>query len=350
MIQEKLLNDIDDSYDKTEGSFFYDATKPVAIKFNEQDDKIESIKKEFSLENLSGDALETRINDISGLSKKAATYSNGPVVITGEVGTSLNKGMLVASEVVNFIIDEEKIIDETGQVEVQVKCELEGAIGNVPVNAIVYFPVTIPGLTSVTNEVAFTNGYEEESDASLLIRHYEKIRTPATSGNKYHYKNWAKEVTGVGDAKVFPLFSGNNTVKVLIINQDRLPADASLVDAVQNYIDPGITGLGEGMAPIGAFCSVESGIAKTIDVSFTVVTDGSMSIEDILAAIENNLKAYFKSVAFESLSVSYAKIGAEILDSDGVSDYSNFLVSGGSSNITLTESEVPVLGTVTLNV
>ena len=27
---------------------------------------------------------------------------------------------------------------------------------------------------------------------------------PATSGNVYHYMQWAREVAGVGDSKIFP--------------------------------------------------------------------------------------------------------------------------------------------------
>jgi len=349
VIHEKMLNNIDDSFDKTEGSFFYDATKPVAIALSEQDVKIESVKDELILENLSGEELEKRINDISGLNRKVATYASDPVTITGVPGTSVMKDTLVASETVNFIIDETKVIDETGSVSVIVICESPETIGNVPVDVIKYFPVTIAGLTAVTNEDAFTNGYKAESDEDLLIRHYEKIRTPATSGNKYHYKNWAKEIPGVGDAKVFSLWNGNNTVKILIINQDRLPADISLVNEVQDYIDPGITGLGDGTAPIGAFCTIESAIGKVINVSFTGVTDNTVTTEVMNESIENNLDEYFKSIALGSLSVSYAIIGAEILKASGILDYSNLLINSGTNNISLTEFEVPVLGLVTIN-
>jgi len=349
VIHDEILNKIDDSFDKTEGSFFYDTTKPVAIALLAQDEKINAVEKKLILENLSDEALAKRINDISGIERKEATYSNGPVIIEGEVGLEITEGTLVASETVNFIIDETKVIDETGSVSIIVKCESPGIIGNVPVGVIQYFPVTIAGLTSVTNEVSFTNGYAAEADEDLLDRHYEKVRTPATSGNKYHYKNWAKEIPGVGDAKVFSLWNGNNTVKVLIVDQDRLPADITLVGEVQAYIDPGITGLGDGKAPIGAFCTIESVMGKVINVSFTGVMDNTVTTEAMNESIENNLKEYFKSVALETSSVSYAIIGSEILKADGILDYSNLLVNGVTSNISLLESEVPMLGSVTIN-
>lgn len=349
VIHERILENIDDSFDKTEGSFFYDATKPAAIELENQNIKIQAVEDKLSIENLEGDELAIRIDELSGVKRKVATYSSTEVTITGELNATIKIGDLVATELVNFVITEDKTIDETGEVIASVICEEDGSIGNVPIGAIKTFPVTLPGLNSVSNLIAVTDGYDAETDSYLLERHYEKLRTPATSGNKYHYMNWAKEITGVGDAKVFPLWDGNNTVKVIIINQDKLVAAQELVDEVQVYIDPGATGLGEGEAPIGAFCTIESATGKEIDISFTVIKD--TSITDLIRQtnVESNLKEYFKTVAFESLSVSYAIIGATILNSEGVLDYSDLLVDGATSNIALTESEVPILGTVIIN-
>ena len=35
------------------------------------------------------------------------------------------------------------------------------------------------------------------------------------AGNKYHYREWALEVTGVGDAKIFPRYNGPLSIKVV---------------------------------------------------------------------------------------------------------------------------------------
>ena len=42
----------------------------------------------------------------------------------------------------------------------------------------------------------------------------KKVSLPATSGSKYHYIQWAKEINGVGNAKCLPLWNGNGTVKL----------------------------------------------------------------------------------------------------------------------------------------
>ena len=65
-------------------------------------------------------------------------------------------------------------------------------------------PYNASGITAVQNITDFTGGYDAESDADLLERYLEKVSRPNVSGNKYHYIEWAKEVSGVGDVKVIP--------------------------------------------------------------------------------------------------------------------------------------------------
>lgn len=65
---------------------------------------------------------------------------------------------------------------------------------------------------------------------------------------------------------------------------------------------------------------------------------------------ENEITEYFKSIAFELNYVSYARIGTILLSADGVLDYSNLKLNGASVNIALNDEEIPVLGTVSLEV
>lgn len=364
-IQNRMLSNISDELDKSEGSFPYDLTKANSIEFENQDKKIDKVKQKLSIENLKGEELEQRVYERTGIKKKQATYSTTTVTVSGQEGAKINIGDLVASDTVNFIAQEIKTIDAAGQLEVLVECEKAGSIGNVPTGAIKYFPVTISGLTSVINTEAITNGYDAENDESLLERYYERIRTPATSGNKWHYRNWAKEVTGVGDCKVFPLWDGDNTVKVVIIDSNKQPASIELVNKVQNHIDPKgeylesenrwtLWGTGEGEAPIGAFCTVSSAVPKILDINFIV--DKDTSIDDAIRqqSVEENISTYIKALAFETddnnipIPVSYNKTGSIILDSKGIKDYSDLNINGLKENIILTDEEVPILGGVTI--
>jgi uncharacterized phage protein gp47/JayE len=348
-IHEEMLKRVPDHYDKTLGSFIYDSTEPVADQLGAGYRDLDSVVDKLSIDNLTGDELEQRVNERSGITRKKATFATTLVTVTGQPGAVINIGDKVSSDTVNYSFQEAKTIGSSGQVDTFVMCDQAGNIGNVPANGIKSFPITLQGLTSVTNKEPVTNGYEAEPDTELLKRYYERIQTPPTSGNKAHYKNWAKEVTGVGEAKVFPLWNGDNTVKVVIIDSNKAPASEDLVNDVQNHIDPGITGLGDGEAPIGAFCTVVSASGLSVNLSFTAVKDPAYTDLQIRVSLEENIQQYLSEIAFVEPQLSYAKIGALILSSDGILDYSNLLINGGTSNILINDEEVPVLGVITID-
>lgn len=349
VILSRMLNSVDNKYDKTEGSFFYDALGPAAIEFEQQNQKTNNLRSKLDIENLNGLELERFIKERTGISRKQATKATTIVKLTGQEGAGINVGDLVASETLNYIVQHNEIIGPDKEIFVLVECEALGTVGNVPVRAIKYFPITISGLNTVVNLEPVTNGYDAESDEDLLQRYYERIKTPATSGNQYHYMNWTKEVAGVGDARVLPLWDGNNTVKVIIIDSNKQPANHDLVASVQDYIDPDITGLGEGQAPIGAYCTVASATGKEIDITFTAVKDINYTLEQVETSVGDSITEYLKSIAFKESLISYAKIGATVLASAGVLDYSDLKINNGTSNITIADQEVAILGEVVIS-
>lgn len=339
-IHARMMANISDEYDKTEGSFFYDAEKPVAIELAALDKKAEAILDRGFADTATGADLE-RIAAEQGIVRKAATKATTTVIITGTAGSSITVGEAVASETVNYLATENKTIEE-GQttMAVAVECEVAGAIGNTIPGAIKYFPVSLTGLTAVTNVEAVTNGYNAESDDELRNRYYAKVRTPSTSGNRYHYENWAREVTGVGDARCEPLWNGNGTVRVTIIDSNARAADAALLAAVSEYI--------EGERPIGATVTIRSAEEVPINVSATLALQPGYTLTEVKAAIEASLTQYLRDIAFVETYVSYARIGSLILDTVGVADYTGLLVNNGAANVVIADSQVAVLGAVTV--
>jgi uncharacterized phage protein gp47/JayE len=347
-IHSEILTEVSNEYDKTVGSFIYDVTKPVAIQFEGVYKELINLHDKLSIKNLSGDELTQRVNEQTGIIRKPSTKATTEVTVYGLEGATINVDDKVASETVTYSVQETKTIDSSGKALVLVKCDQFGSIGNVPVNSIKYFTVTLEGLTSITNESVVTNGYNAETDSELKQRYYERIRTPATSGNKYHYLNWAKSISGIGDARVFPLWNGDNTVKVVVINSDREPASSELVSEVQNYIDPGITGLGDGFAPIGASCTVESAEGVNIDISFSGALEDGYTVEDVTASLSQKLTDYLKDIAFKQDYISYAQVGSIIINTLGISDYTNLTINNGSTNLSILDNQVAVLGVVNL--
>lgn len=340
VLQTRMLADIEDDYDKSEGSFFYDAIAPVAIELEKSYAMQDSILKSVFVDTATGESLERKCSEL-GIHRKSATKATGKVQITGAIGATVAKGIYVATEIVTFVTTESLTIGDTGKAFVNVECTESGVIGNVAANTIKYFSVTLEGLTAVINPEAFTSGYDKESDESLRERFYGKVNTPATSGNASHYEQWAKAVTGVGAAKIFPTWNGPGTVKVVICDSNKKAVNKELIDQTKEYI--------ESHRPIGANVTVESAAEKTINITASIVLGNGVSLAQVKSNFESELAQYFKAIAFRDNYISYAKIGSILYDIYGVADYSALKINEGNNNITLLETEIPVLGTVVIS-
>nr|WP_239581296.1 baseplate J/gp47 family protein [Jeotgalibacillus terrae] len=340
-----MLSEISDQYDKRVGTFTFDMTKPVSIELEKAYQENEAVSEKLDIENLSGEELAARIKERTGVERRTATFAIGIVEATGN-GT-INEGDLFETDA-GIQFEATETVTVAGTADVPVRALVAGENGVVPADQITSMPVTLDNINSVTNPEPTYDGFEAESDADILQRYYDRIRTPATSGNRYHYMNWAKEVQGVGDARVFPLWNGDNTVKVVIIDSNRVPASVAIVEDVQEYIDPGITGLGDGAAPIGAFATVVSATGVDIDLSFTLTTNEGFTEQQALDEITDNVTAHLRDIAFQQDFVSYAQIGSIIINSNAVADYTGLTVNSGTVNIDVAEDEVAVMGVISL--
>ncbi|MEC1757369.1 baseplate J/gp47 family protein [Schinkia azotoformans] len=344
-----MLGNISDDYEKSTGFLTADLVKTYSIELSKVYLAIEKIMEKFDVDLLSGDELEKFINQRKGISRKQATYAKVALTITGNnAGINIGDVFSTAGNI-QFQSLDTKLINGTNTITAQ--CTQSGSIGMVGANSITLMPITIAGVTNITNLQPSYDGFDAESDNDLRNRYYEALRTPITSANKYHYLQWAKSVTGVGNAKVIPLWNGANTVKVIIIDANMQPASGEIVTQVQSYIDPAINGLGDGQAPIGAFCTVVSATGKAIDISVDVEIADGYSLDDVKQNFETKLREYLKSIAFSETVkyVSLAKIGQLIMETDGVLDYQNLLVNAGTANITIGDNEVGIVGTITIS-
>lgn len=348
-IQQELLNNISDSYEKSKGYFLWDILKSIAIVIKNLLIYLQEVSNKLDIENLEGDELERFIYQRTGLKRKAATYAAGQLYVKGN-GTIKEGDFFETEGLIRFTSVETKEIVTEGYINI--RAVKAGVIGNVAANTVTKIPITIAGITGCNNTAAITEGYEAEEDIELRERYYEKLRTPATSGNKYHYIQWAKEVEGVGGARCVPLWNGNNTVKVIIIDSDKQPASEELVHKVQTYIDPESTGKGEGEAPVGAYCTVVSAEPKVLNISASIQLLAGYSVEAVTEFVKNNIVKHLQENAFKQNYVSYAKLGALILETEGVKDYKDLKIGSEeltTSNLECEEAEVIVIGSVDLS-
>lgn len=348
VLRDEMLEKISDKYQKTEGFPVWEIISGAAYGLKYLWDKIFKVEKLLNVNNLSGSDLDRFVYQRKGLVRKEAVAAVGTLKIISGEGTIPEGSLFSTTGGVMFrSVAEAEVVNGS---EISIVAVDPGSSGNVPAEAITEIPVTIPGIYEVTNESQTQDGFDEESNESLRERYYEALREPATCGNIYHYKHWAKSISGVGDAKIFPLWEGANTVQVVIIDENGEPASESLVSTVQEAIDPDMTGEGNGLAPIGAYATVSAAIPLPINVSADITLESGYDSDEVIAEIEDSIDNYLKSIGFDYNFVSAAKICDIVLTTDGVADCENFTANGSFTRIAIPDKDIPVMGEVTLNV
>lgn len=344
-IHAGLLAGIPDSYQKTVGFPTWVLLRAMAIGLDAAEQEIETARAALDPATLTGTALEQFIYYRTGQSRVQATFAAGSVTITG-TGTITAGDLFATAGGVQFRAGETVAVD--GTAEVLVSCVTPGAAGNVAAATITQMPVQIPGISAVTNTQPITGGYDAEDDKGLLERFLTRLQNPPNGANAWQYRAWALEVPGVGDARVFPLGHGENTVDVVVIDSDGTPAGSDLVDEVQEYIDPGSAGDGQGKAMIGAHCYVSAAEAVSVSVSVAIRLTVGAATDSTIEAVGAAVAAYLKGIAFKQSYVSYARLGEAILGAAGVQDYENLTVNGAAANIAVGERQVAMLTGVTV--
>jgi uncharacterized phage protein gp47/JayE len=222
------------------------------------------------------------------------------------------------------------------------ECESTGSAPNVTTGALTAITDVPNGLEHAELVECLILGEDEYTDAEIVEYYYNFVNSVASDGNIGQYERWAEDFDGIGHYRVFPLWNGANTVKVSILDAANRSASETLIQEFQTYLDPGTTGMGDGIAPIGAFVTVSTANEATINVSANVkLRDGYTSVPDINSALAN----YFGSIAYSKSQLSYMSVGAAILAVPGVDFISDLLINGGTADILLGDEVIPVLGT-----
>lgn len=159
-IIEYMLTSVPSEYDISVRSFFYDPLYPVAEQVFKLQDKISTLDLNAFALTAVGEYLDRKVAE-QGIKRKQATFATGTVRIRGDVGATIQKGSKVAADEVLFAVDKTAVIPNNGYIDLPATCVTAGAVGNVGIGDICYFPVTLPKLTEVTNITEFTGGYAD---------------------------------------------------------------------------------------------------------------------------------------------------------------------------------------------
>jgi uncharacterized phage protein gp47/JayE len=341
---ERMLDRVPEGLDKREGSIIYDALAPAAAEMAQMYMELELNSNLHFADTATGEYLDRCIAWL-GIKRRAASKAQLRGVFYNDKGElqDVPLGSRFSLEMLNYTA-----IQKISPGNYRLECDTAGANGNR------YFGVLLPvdyiaNLAKGEITALLIPGEDAEGDEALRQRYLDSARRPSTSGNKYHYIEWALQIAGVGGARVFPLWSGPKTVKVIIVDAEKKPASQVLVAKVQEYIDPA-PGKGEGQAPVGAVVIVAPAIGKNISVHAKVTLAAGYTLQAVNDAFKAVLEKYRKDKAFASTYISQSVIGALLLNTDGIVDYTDLRLNAGTGNISLGEEEVPLFGNVVLGV
>ncbi len=325
-----MLSRVTNDVDKREGSVLYDAIAPCAYQLAQTYFYLNNFLDLVSGDTAVGEYLDRVVADY-GMTRKSATYAVRKVETTGALDDIVETRWALGTTSYSI---KEKLSSNT----YSASCEQSGEIGNAYSGTLENID-NVSGVTATLTDI-ISAGQDEETDDNLRARFYQRVQSTSTSGNIYDYKKWALEVPGVGDARVFPLWDGNGTVKVIIVDEN-MAIDPELPTQVFNYV--------ETVRPIGAAVTVTCPGEKLINIIANVALDGSRTLEEVRAVFNSLVADYFKDAIFDFYTISYAKIGSLLLSVPGVADYNSLLINNGTANIAIGDVEMPILGVITLS-
>lgn len=337
-ILDEMLAAAPAGIDTRQGSIYYDAVAACALKLASFYVDAGIILELVSVTTATGTYLDDKGQEY-GVTRNPATPAKYLFIYEG---TKPEAGTRFFADNLYFFLEEDDgalyLVSEVGGEDAN--NILEGTRAT-PVN-------TVDGLTRAEFGSLVEPGQDTESDEDYRSRIQDKIGGPAQNGNKHHYKSWCEEIAGVGRARIIPLWNGENTVKGVLLDPDGLPVSETVVERVQEHIDPGGTGLGEGVANIGAHFTAAAAVPVAITVSCTITLADGYSLDSIQEATTASVRAYLKGLALntaddEEMVVRISSIGAMIHALPGVVDYADLTVNDGTGNISVAGDHVAVL-------
>ena len=335
-IRKRILDNMTNDIDKREGSFVSNMISPVGVEFAKYYIELDNILSIMFLEDATNEYLDKKVYDF-GIERKMGTVARGTIKVTGENGTHIPQNSEVISQgELSFFTLEDAWINE-GIALIEVEASDVGTEYNIIQNSIDKFVININGVESVTNEKEFKEGTNVETDEELRERFFEVIRRPATSGNIYHYEQWAKEIDGINQARVKPLWNGNGTVKVIVSNDNSI-VDEEIVAKCQEYINT--------VKPIGADVTVITPTSLDINVTANIYIENGYDATKAKLDFEENLKKYLSSC---NDTVVYTRVASCLGSVEGIKDYSELKLNGATSNISFDDEKLPKIKTITLS-
>lgn len=359
-----MLDKVPDDIDKREGSIIYDALAPAAMVSAQQSLSLATIIRETYIKTAQGEFLDYRAVE-HGTNRYAATNTEVKARFNDDDGKPVNVevGDRFASIAESPIFYTVIKANDDGTAEMQ--AEEAGTSANSYLGQVL--PVTPNDNLAWAEIIEITiPARDEENDEHLRARLLNTNSWVAYGGNVADYLDMTSKIHDVGATQVYPTWDGPGTVKLVILNNDLMPASSTLVKKVKEEIDPEDKETqGYGLAPIDHRVTVTTPKTFEVNIAMNVTIADSANIDTIRANIKTSLEEFFKSLRRDwstidsvtgrgyKLTVYRSKILSRVMTLEGVANATMPQLNGKDEDLQLvfndTTSQLPVLGEVTVN-
>lgn len=361
----KMLDAVPDNIDKREGSIIYDALAPAALVMGQQSLDMANVIKETYIKTASGEFLDYRAIE-HGTSRYPATQTEAKAKVLNDKKEPLDNVQIgdkfasIGDSPIFYAVT--KINDD---LTVELTAEVKGSSANSYIGQIL--PVTPNDLLSWAEITEITAPARDvESDDHLRARLLSSQSWIAYGGNVADYLDMTSKIDEVGAAQIYPTWNGGGTVKVVILNNDLMPASASLVQKVKNTLDPeDKQAEGYGLAPIDHAVTVTAPEELIVNVDISVKLDDTKVTRYVKDSITKAVEGYFQSLRKDWADINQklgrgyqetiyrSKILSQVMLTEGVVNAKLPPLNGRDADIDLvftnSKSQLPVVGTVTIN-
>lgn len=361
----KMLDAVPDNIDKREGSIIYDALAPAALVMGQQSLDMANVIKETYIKTASGEFLDYRAIE-HGTSRYPATQTEAKAKVLNDKKEPLDNVQIgdkfasIGDSPIFYAVT--KVNDD---LTVELTAEVKGSSANSYIGQIL--PVTPNDLLSWAEITEITAPARDvESDDHLRARLLSSQSWIAYGGNVADYLDMTSKIDEVGAAQIYPTWNGGGTVKVVILNNDLMPASASLVQKVKNTLDPeDKQAEGYGLAPIDHAVTVTAPEELIVNVDISVKLDDTKVTRYVKDSITKAVEGYFQSLRKDWADINQklgrgyqetiyrSKILSQVMLTEGVVNAKLPSLNGKDADIDLvftnSKSQLPVVGTVTIN-
>lgn len=359
-----MLDNVPNDIDKREGSIIYDAVAPAAMVSAQQSLSLATIIRETYIKTAQGEFLDYRAVE-HGTNRYVATNTEVKAKFNDDDGNPVNVevGDRFASIAESPIFY--TVIKSNGDGTAEMQAEEAGTSANSYLGQVL--PVT-PNDNLAWAEITEITipARDEENDEHLRARLLNSNSWVAYGGNVADYLDMTSKISDVGATQVYPVWNGAGTVKLVILNNDLMPASQTLIKKVKEEIDPEDNETqGYGLAPIDHRVTVVAPETFKVDITMNVTIADSANIDTIRANIKASLEELFKSLRRDwstidsatgrgyKLTVYRSKILSRVMTLEGVANATMPQLNGKDEDLQLvfdnTTSQLPVLGEVTVN-